>query len=159
MARERQDTVIDGHRYEMTMLAATPSYKLFTKLLKMFGPSIGTIIDVTSKSGDGVEGIDLNSQAVVKGIRALMDHVGEDDIEHVIERLKKQTHVSVEKGSEKTIPLSGVFELHFQGDIWAMFKWLWWGLQVQYSNFSDAFANLKTPSEGEAFKLESVRTP
>lgn len=146
MARERQTTVIDGYRYEMTMLGATAGYRLFFKLLTMFGPSFGDMMDAAG--GGDIQDVDLSSSAAVRGIKSLTTNVSESDLDHVIEQLRSQTHVSVEKGSEKTVPLSKVFEMHFMGELNSMFKWLWWGLKVQYQTFSGAFANLMPPSEG-----------
>lgn len=148
MARERQETVIDGHRYEMTMLGATASYRLFHKLFNIIGPSFGSVMDATQKGTDILD-VDLSSNVVVQGIQSLTQNLKESDLDHVIDVLKKQTHVSVDPAvHEKTIPLANVFEAHFSGTLASMFKWLYWGLTVQYQDFSTAFANLTLPSVG-----------
>lgn len=149
MARERQETVIDGYKYEMTMLGATASYRLFHRLFKMLGPSFGALMNSVADGVTDVADIDLGSEVVAQGIRALTDSVKESDLDHLIDTLKKQTHAGVEEDSEKTVPLSGTFDVHFQGRIGSMFKWVWWGLTVQYRDFSSAFASLKSPSAGE----------
>ncbi len=156
MARERQDTFIGEHKYEMTMLGATPGYRLFRRLFKMFGPSLGALMDATA--GENIQDVDLTSQTVKDGIQALTENVKESDLDHVIDLLKGQTHVGVD-GSEKTIPLKSVFESHFAGDTFGMFAWVWWGLQVQYATFSSAFASMKPPSGGEAGPAASKKKP
>jgi len=150
VGREIQHTIIDGDRYEMTLFGATQGYRLFHRLFKMFGPGFGALMDAASETGS-IQDVDLSSDVVVSGIRSLTENVREADLDHVIDSLKKCTHVGA-GGIENTIPLGGVFELHFSGRIGTMFKWLGWGLQVQYASFFDAFANMKPPSEGAESK-------
>ena len=52
MAREIHSTVIDGHRYEMTQLGATPGYQLFTRISKVVIPSIGILVDDVYRAVD-----------------------------------------------------------------------------------------------------------
>lgn len=156
MARERESTVIDGHRYEMTMLGATAGYRLFNRLFKMFGPSFGAIMDAVGT--DGIEDADLSSQVVVNAIRTLSDQVKEADLDHVVESLRGQTHVGI-GGTEKTVPLSSVFEVHFAGDILSLGKWVIWGLQVQYATFANAFGTLRPPVAVGATQAETSPSP
>lgn len=157
MARERQSTYIDDYKYEMTMLAATPSYKLFHRLFRMLGPSFGTLVDVIPSNGDLGE-IDFSGPAVTRGIQALTENVKETDLEHLITQLKGQTHVGVEAGSDKTTQLTPIFEVHFQGQIGSLFKWIYWGLTVQYGNFQSAFASMMPQGGGES-EAEAVTKP
>lgn len=156
MAREKQSTVIDGYRYEMTMLGATQGYKLFHRLFRMFGPSFGSLMDAVG--GGDIQDVDLSSNVVIHGIQSLTENVKESDLDHVVEMLRKQTHVSVD-GSDRTIPLAGIFEAHFSGSLGSMFKWLYWGLGVQYQDFTSAFANLRPPGGGEESLVANNPTP
>lgn len=152
MARERETTLIDGHRYKMTMLGATAGYQLFCRLFRMFGPSFGAIMDAV---GSGkVEDTDLSSQVVVDAIRTLSDQIKESDLDYLIDRLRSQTHVGI-GGNDKTVSLDSVFEAHFAGDILGLGKWIVWGLQVQYSTFANAFATLNPPVEGGVTQAET----
>jgi len=144
VARDRQSTIIDGHRYEMTMLGATAGYRLFHRLFKMVGPSFGAIMDAVGQPG-GVENTDLSSKVVVDAIRTLSEQVKESDLDHLVEQLRGQTHVGI-GGTEMTVPLSGVFEAHFAGDVMGIGRWLIWGLKVQFATFADAFTTSKPPS-------------
>jgi hypothetical protein len=158
VARERQNTIIDGHRYEMTMLGATAGYQLFHRLFKMLGPSFGALMDAASQSGGNIQDVDLSSEVVVAGINALTENVKQDDLDHVIAQLKDQTQVGV-NGSEQTVPLKGVFEMHYAGNIGSMFKWLYWGLTVQFGSFTDAFASVPTPSKGGPSQPPAEKSP
>ena len=157
MARERESILIDGHRYEMTMLGATAGYQLFCRLFRMLGPSFGAIMDAVGGT-DSIEDADLSSEIVVKAIRMLADEVKESDLDHLVERLRSQTHVGI-NGSDKTVPLSSVFELHFAGDILGLGKWVVWGLKVQYATFAGAFATLSPPVAGGAIQAATSPSP
>ena len=147
MPRDSASTVIDGDRYEMTLLGATQGYRLFHRLFKMFGPSFGRLVDVMGQQGATIQDVDMASDAAVAALKALAVDVTEADLDRVIEALKKQTHVGVCE-SNKTIPLADIFELHFSGRIGPMFHWLAWGLKVQYQSFFDVFATMKPPDKG-----------
>lgn len=159
MARERQETVIDGYKYEMTMLGATASYRLFHRLFKMLGPSFGALMNSVTDGVTDVQDIDLGSEVVSRGIATLTDSVKESDLDHLIDVLRKQTHAGIQEGGDKTVPLKDTFDVHFQGRIGSMFKWVWWGLTVQYQDFSSAFASLKSPSGGAESQAATSPTP
>jgi len=148
MAREIHSTVIDGDRYEMTMFGASQGYRIFHRLFKILGPVLGKVMDAAVDVQD-IRDVDLSSGAVAEGLQALSGAMKESDLDYLIDAMRKCTHVGI-GGSEKTTPLAGVFEMHFSGRIGSMFKWLAWGLKVQYSSFGDAFASLRPPSEGDA---------
>jgi len=147
VARERQETVIGGHRYQMTMLGATKASHLFVRLLKMIGPSLGGLKNVSfgkSNPGDDTQSIldkDLLDGSMLEIVAALTDRVSEADFDYVVNLLREQCHVGV-NGSDKTIPLRDIYELHFAGDLPGILQWLAWGLGVQFGNFRGAFANL-----------------
>lgn len=147
MPREKFTTVIDGDRYEMTLLGATQGIRLFHRLFRMFGPAFGRVMDSVGEGNDLLS-VDLSSNAAVAGLQTIATSVSEADLDHLVDTLKKQTQVGPD-GADKLMPLAGVFELHFSGRLGSMFKWLGWGLKVQYGNFLDAFASTMPPSGGE----------
>lgn len=152
-------TMIDGHRYEMTMFGATQATDVFYLLWKVLFPSVGTLIDATSKpKGENdtpsILDMDLASSEGVKMLMVLTDRLKRDDLEFVINALRKQTHVGI-NGSEKTVPLSGVYEMHFSGRFGSLFKWIGWGIKVQFANFPDAFASLMQHAQAAMPQVES----
>lgn len=157
MSRERHSKVIDGDLYEMTQFGATQGYRLFHRILRILGPSFGHIMDALVVTKD-IRDVDLSSDVVVEGIKALTESFKEADMDLVVDLMKKATHVGV-GGSRETVPLSGVFEAHFSGRIGSMFKWLGWGLQVQYGSFTSAFAGLMPPGEGGGSAAANGPTP
>lgn len=147
MARELEKKKIGNHNYEMSLLGATASYKLFHKLFKMLGPSFGMVMDAVSEVED-VGSLDLAGGAATKAIRTLSEDISEESLEHLIDTLKAETQVNGQ-------PLEGVFEVHFQGDIAGMFKWLIWGLKVQYKTFFGAFGSIFKAKAEEVQVVES----
>lgn len=160
MARDKHETTIAGHRYEMTMMAATPGYKLFYRLMQMLGPSIATLKDVVVDGAKDAAGTtpsildqQINADVVLKGVQVLTTNVSEADLDYVVRALKTHCEVGL-NGSTKTIPLEGVFDVHFAGEMGAFFQWLAWGLKVQFQSFLSAFGNLKLPDAGGVFRAE-----
>jgi len=149
MARDTHSTEIDGYRYEMTMFGATQSYRLFHRLFRMLGPTLGPLLEALG-TAKNLDDVDVGSEAAIAAIRSLTQSVSEADLDHVIGQLREATHVGVEVGSEKTVPLKQVFDLHFAGRFGPMARWIAWGLGVQYGSFLPAFATMGTPSEGAA---------
>jgi hypothetical protein len=141
----------------MTMLGATAGYKLFHRLFRMLGPTFGSMMDIGAEA-KSVEDIDVSSKTVVDAIRMLSENVKEEDLEHVIDELKSQSHVGP-NGSDKTIPLAQVFEAHFAGDITGLFRWLFWGLQVQYSTFRSVFRIFASPAEEDTTQAATNQSP
>jgi hypothetical protein len=134
----------------MTMLGAKASYRLGLRLFKMFGPSLGAVFQGTGKEKiEKVEDIDLSSESMVSSITALTRQLTESDFDHLVDQLQDVTHVGL-SGATKTVPMRGIFEDHFSGDIGGMIRWLAWGLMVQYRTFSSVFATLKLPVAGDA---------
>ena len=84
----------------------------------------------------------LSDKSAIHGLQTLTANMKQEDLDHVIVELRNVCHVGV-NGSDKTVPLANIFEAHFSGDIGGLFRWLFWGLKVQFGNFSNAFGGLK----------------
>lgn len=147
MPRDKHTTIIDGDRYEMTLFGATQGYRLMHLLFRMFGPAFGQVMDAL-EGHDDIQDVNLSSEAAVAALQALATSVKQSDLDTVIDALKKSCHVGV-GGTDKTTPLAGVFELHFSGRMATMFRWLLWGLQTQYQDFSGGLASMMPPGEAD----------
>ena len=157
MPIDQHTASIDGHRYDMSMLGATASLRLFHRLFRMLGPSVGHLIDsIGAKGKASLLDVDVSSKAFVAGFESLASAVSESDLEHVVDQLRKQTTLSLPEG--KVIPLAQVFDAHFQGRIGAMFQWLAWGLRVQYGDFWSALASMTPQGEGGESRAASDPT-
>ena len=149
------ETEIDGHHYEMAMLPGSRGWRMYLRILKMLGPSLGKVVDgVIQGGGDlsgrailqkimDMEGIskDFVSEAVV----ALTEHVNEDEVSLVMTELAKVTWAD-----RQHLVAGANFDVHFQGRPLSIMKWLAWGLQVQYGGFSNASESVAAPGAGTA---------
>lgn len=148
MSQDIKTTVIDGHTYKMQMLAATKSYKLFHRLMKMLGPAFGQLFDV-AKGAQTLGDVDLADTKTSNAIRTLMQDCTEEDVEHVINELK-----SVSLWNDK--PLAQVFEAHFQGRPKALWEWVYWGIATQYQDFFDGLISTAADQGADVQELRAA---
>lgn len=151
--RERQETVIDGDRYSVEMLTATPAWKLLLKLSKIVGPSIGQIVDASQAAASGGKSLleaNIGDAVFGEAVRSLMERMDEAAVESIIKELSGKCEVDV-GGQGRSIPLSSCFELHFQGRMGALMKWLVFAVKAQYSDFLGAL--MSVTAQGEAAQV------
>lgn len=106
--RQAQTREIDGITYEVTPLGAIKGSQVFVRLLKVLGPVF------TSKD-----------------VGSLFEHLTEEDMNYLREAFAPTTLV-MGKGQ-----LDKIFDIHFAGQMMSMLKWLFFAMEV---NFSDFFA-------------------
>jgi hypothetical protein len=142
---------IEGKAYEMYMLPPMVSHDLFVDVVKMVGPSLGPVIDKLFSKAQGKKVKDLMDMEIgadffAKAADSLFQNLKKETIENLIEKFKEVTHVSV---SGKMVPLTQVFDIHFQGDLGPMYKWLGWGMKVQWGkSLSTLIGGVKIPAVG-----------
>jgi len=125
--REPVRKMIDGEDYTFCLLPPRQSVRLLTKIMKIIGPALGTIVEGNDLSNlDSVQDIDFD---LSKAVSALFDHVNEDDVDMIIDALISQV---IHKG---TGDLSKSFDYHFQGRLPHLFKVIGAALEVQYGDF------------------------
>lgn len=165
MARENHETMIDGHRYQMTDLPTTPGYRLFYRLAQKLIPAFSAFKDAAvsafRKAGGNTASLldqEIDLGLMLQAAEVLTTQLSEADLDYAVSTLKEQCQVGI-NGSDKTIPLVGVFEMHFSGDIGGFIKWLAWGLKVQFGNFPNAFSSLIPPDAGGVFQAVKPPSP
>ncbi|KKN04673.1 hypothetical protein LCGC14_1095060 [marine sediment metagenome] len=160
--KEPVHATVDGVNYTFEMLEATRSWKLVLRLAKMLGPSLGHLADALLSGGEGVSkevsgkelinrlmAFDFSGDFVGSAIEALVDHMGEAEVEYVINELKSKTRVN------DTQPLSQVFDLHFQGEPWKIINWMRHALTAQMGPSLGGLGN----AAGQAANLENPPAP
>jgi hypothetical protein len=132
---------IDGHQYEMYMLPPLDSHDLFMDVVKMVGPTLGPVIDALfagrERKGAGLD--DLLEQEVgpdffSKAATNLFGSIDKTVLKRVIEAFKEVTLVDKK-------PLSKIFDVHFKGELASMYKWLGWGMKVQWGKSLSALVS------------------
>jgi hypothetical protein len=135
----REFTARDGTAvaFKVSHLPATKGLVMLGELAKMFGPSLGILVD----SAGGLDAkaslaavVTQKSQGDVFA-RVAMELFGRMDIAKIqtlVNQLRGVTEVS---GGEGTIPLERVYEARFRGDQLLQLKWLAFALEVQFGDF------------------------
>ena len=133
------ETVIDGHRYEMQMMAATPARRLLLRILKVIGPTLGTMLDqiLLNIRGKGdltgrdviqvLMGSGIDGKAASEMITLFVDRMSEAELDYVVAQMITLCSV----GGQRMNP--GSYEAHFTGRPWSAMKWLAWTIKAQYS--------------------------
>ena len=128
--RHYEERDIDGHRYICQQLPARKAFVLLADVGKVIGPALASAIE------DGTEGLAslIDKDAGLGGIAsALFGNLDTDLVMSIIDRLCDATDL-VTDGKKKRLTPS-LIDLHFQGRMMSMFKWLKFCLEVQYRDF------------------------
>lgn len=134
---------IDGHTYKVYMMDPLLATDLLTDLCQLLAPALGALGgvlvkekgDVLQKALDGFEESDKTNIDVAFE-RAVLGFFGRLDKTKQREWIDMLAKVSVLITSEGKEPgLSTVLRKHFQGRVFAMYKWLAFALKVQFRDF------------------------
>ena len=105
MGVETKTRTIDGHKYVVTALLATPGFKIFNELLRILGPGLGGVIQFEGNAKNI-----LKSEVTIgnfgPAIATLMDRYEDEKIQDIV---KQFAELSTVDGK----PLKDVFDLHF----------------------------------------------
>lgn len=146
MQTEAQSKEISGDTYSVYMLPPRIANKMFIRIVKAVGPSLGVLIEELDDDDikGGIKGLmdnpDLNGAFIGKVAKELCERLDEDEIEGMMDALAKVSEVEG-KGI-----LFKVFDSHFQGMIGELYAWFAFALQVQFGNFGRAWNTDLLPS-------------
>lgn len=123
-------TKIDGHDYVMYMLAPMVSHNLLMDVVRMVGPALGPALDALfgmakEKKGADFLDLELGPEFFGKAAKALFEGLDKKVLENVIDAFKDQTHIDGK-------PLGPIFDIFYRGELGAMYKWIAWGMKVQW---------------------------
>jgi hypothetical protein len=134
--REAQTKDINGRRYAVLPLAAGPGLKLFTKVGRLVGPAL-----------EKVTTLGQARTAIFAAFGMVLERLDENDLDQIARVLAKESKVQGEKGM---IPLDGVFDEHFRGDMGSLFLWLAFALEVNFGPLWDALGLRRAAPDGSA---------
>ncbi len=146
MQTDAQSKEISGDIYQVYMLPPRIANKMFLRIVKTVGPSLGVLIEELDEDDvkGGIKGLmdnpDINGAFIGKVAKELCERLDEDEIERMMDSLAKVTEVEG-KGI-----LFKVFDSHFQGMIGELYAWFAFALQVQFGNFGRAWNTDLLPS-------------
>lgn len=137
---ESKRTTIGEYQYEMTLLTAPVGRRLLVRLFKTLGPAVSAALAGLPEGKDDKIGLgDLSTRAIGDAVGMLAETISEAELDNICEILAKVTEYSPD-GGNRWLPMSkgeGVDE-HWAGRYLDMFKWIVFGLEVNYSDFLDA---------------------
>jgi hypothetical protein len=126
--------VVDGNRYRATALPAIAGRKLYLRVLKAAAPGLAVIAG--AKDGDA-------DSAVLGLIATVVQNLDVQLFDDLCDQMAAQT-VLLE--SDRQIPLSSVFEVHFSARYQPMVQWLLECLKVnKFLDFLPGNAGLGKP--------------
>ena len=120
--REAECRSIDGREYEIRPLNTSAMLKLMGRLVRLVGPSVGSL-DSPAQLADAAQ--------VGRLLAELAERIDDAEVLAVCMTLAESTQVL---DGDKKLPLAGKqgaqWELHFQGDPVGLLKWLGTALEV-----------------------------
>jgi hypothetical protein len=148
---ETKTALIGNTRYHVTQLPSSQARKLLVRLVKMAGPILASLLedkDLVGGTAPMVERVSaLDSKTLAAMLRDFADRVSESDLEYLCSTLGGCTQVEGSDGKLGPLDLE-TQELHFRGGrLSELFRWLGFGLEVQYSDFFDGLKGVSQPQK------------
>ena len=125
---------VDGSTYEVSKYPATRSVKILTRLGKLFGGPLGSLLN------NGGLDAELDGESLGRAITELSKELDEQQADILFKDILCTTHV-IKDG--KRLPLKDIFDIEFTGRIGALFKLLIKVIQFQYADFADGLGALQ----------------
>ena len=149
-----QTKEIDGNTYTMFMLSPMRSHDLLMDVVKMIGPGLGPLLDASISSG----GVNLEQQLDAKffsrAASALFSGIDKSIVKHVIDEFSKVTQVQGDSGT-----LDKYLEAHFLGRLSSMYKWIAWGMGVQWGGLVGALSGAMQAQSATLTALSQSESP
>lgn len=142
--RDSKKETIGEHKYEVFMLPPKVANRMLVEMLKAVGPALGEIVDGTE---GGLKRLldekDTTNVKVAKAIESLVANLDADTLDRHMATLASVTHAN-------GAALEPTFDLHFMGDLPAMYKWYFFALRANFGNFSSALASVSAALPSKA---------
>lgn len=120
---------IDGHMFQIYMLAPRTAFDVLAELGNILGPSIGVAIDMADSDAKG----ELTSKAFELFFKNYNSSKGQN----IISKLASKTLVD-----GKDLGRKENFDALFQGRMGLLFQWLLFSLKSQFSDFFDTMGDV-----------------
>ncbi len=132
------ETIAD-REYTMYMMPPIASHNLLMDVAKMVGPAIGESLGALLSGKSGGDAASVMEQQVTPellsgALSTLFADINKTTMEKVIKAFREMTHVD-------GAPLDKMFDRHFQGKLDEMYKWLAFGMRVQWGKSLSALAS------------------
>ncbi len=144
---------IGDHEYIMYMLPPIKSHNLLMDVARMVAPAIGDAVGalLSGKSDEKKADIleqEIGPELISSAISKLARDVNQKTSEKLISTFREMTHVDGKQ-------LDKIFDDHFRGALDEMYKWLFWGMRVQWGKSLSALVS-GASGQGAAGGLASL---
>ena len=127
---------------------------------KLFGPALGDVaaaFAAADSSGGGLFNAKLEPNKVSDAFSGIFERLDAGEIRKLAIVLGKQCELHRE--GDKRIPLTEAqIKLHFTGHVGGMYRWIKWGIEVQFADFFDGLSPLVTRMQ-EMMSQRMTQTP
>jgi hypothetical protein len=127
--RDPLTETIDGRTYEVTPLPAGQALKTLARLLRLVAPALG-------KPGSLRAAGQTLQQVILGGIGGALERLDGEELDALCRELAQTTMV---RGGGAPFRLDAQFDVHFQGDVLGVLRWLRFALEA---NFGPLFSAL-----------------
>jgi len=125
---DNKEKEIDEMKVSVTQFPARFGFKMQAKLLKIFGPVIGTVLSGNDVSTSGLDST-VSMDKLADAVRILFDVIDEDKALALVLELLQSTRINGQEVNEAT------FDALFPGKYATMYKILGFVLEVNYGSF------------------------
>jgi len=130
---------IEGIQYTFYMLPPMTSHNLLMDVAKMIGPAVGPVLDSALKGESSEQGQSFLDKEVgpeffTNAAGALFRELDKNILERVIKEFSQSSEAD-------GAPLNKIFDAHFQGALDRMYKWLAFGMRVQWGKSLSALVS------------------
>ena len=131
---EERQTEIDGETFRLTILRYKDARRVFMLLSRTVGPALAQAMDQaesleTFQKSQGFGGL-------AKAAERLIRDMTESDLEELFEVFGRSCVVV---RGDKALPMNDTNQNRvFSGRLMLSFKWLWWCIEENFSDFFDA---------------------
>ncbi|MDD5034856.1 MAG: hypothetical protein PHE55_08875 [Methylococcaceae bacterium] len=132
------------HSFAMFMLPPMKSHDLLMDVARMVGPSLGPVLDAMFSKQEGGDTLDrvLPTDFFTRATVLLFSGLDKVVLREVMGEFRKVTLVDNK-------PLDGIFDSVFGGKLEFMYKWLGWGMKVQWGKSFSALGELANAQGAE----------
>lgn len=118
---------IDDLEFEVSQLPVKDARAVLVRLTRVLGPALAAF------AKDGAKNLgDIDHMTVANALSQLATTVGEEDLEYLCEKFGKVSKVKV---GNLMVSVDKAGDTVFSGRLTTMFKWIWFCIEVGYSDF------------------------
>ena len=129
MGFETRTKQIDGKEVTVTSLPARRALKLKFRLLKIFGPTLGTLLSSANTQSSDTPNVALSGSSLTDAFTQLAESIDPDIFVGLIEQMFDSIQIDGKKISME------LFDVVFASKLSVVYQIIWFFLELNYSSF------------------------